>query len=149
MGTNFDVTAILKANVSDFAKGLKEAQMSIQSLKNQTGSSLEKVSNSLSTLGAEAMKLGSALSLGLTVPVASALGGVIKSYADLEQSLGGVETLFKDNGTSAIQLAKKYNITAKEAQNMYDTMEEKGASRCQIKGKSMICTNICLNSCSR
>ena len=128
MGANFDVTAILKANVSDFAMGLKEAQMSIKSLKNQTGSSLDKVSNSLSVIGAEAMKLGSALSIGLTVPVASALGGIIKSYADLEQSLGGVETLFKDNGTSAIQLAKKYNITAKEAQVLYDTMEEKGAS---------------------
>lgn len=128
MGANFDVTAILKANVSDFAMGLKEAQMSIKSLKNQTGSSLDKVSNSLSVIGAEAMKLGSALSIGLTVPVASALGGIVKSYADLEQSLGGVETLFKDNGTSAIQLAKKYNITAKEAQALYDTMEEKGAS---------------------
>lgn len=146
MGTNFDVTAILKANVSDFAKGLKEAQMSIQSLKNQTGSSLEKVSNSLSTLGAEAMKLGSALSLGLTVPVASALGGVIKSYADLEQSLGGVETLFKDNGTSAIQLAKKYNITAKEAQNMYDTMEEKGASVIANANKAFKTAGVSANS---
>lgn len=128
MGANFDVTAILKANVSDFAAGLKEAKMSIQSLKNQTGSSLDKVSNSLSVIGSEAMKLGSALSIGLTVPVASALGGIIKSYADLEQSLGGVETLFKDNGTSAIGLAKKYNITAQEAQNLYDTMEAKGAN---------------------
>lgn len=128
MGANFDVTAILKANVSDFAAGLKEAKMSIQSLKNQTGSSLDKVSNSLSVIGSEAMKLGSALSVGLTVPVAGALGGIIKSYADLEQSLGGVETLFKDNGTSAIGLAKKYNITAQEAQNLYDTMESKGAN---------------------
>mgnify|MGYP000885442785 CR=1 FL=1 len=146
MGANFDVTAILKANVSDFAKGLKEAQMSIQSLKNQTGSSLEKVSNGLSTLGAEAMKLGSALSLGLTVPVASALGGIIKSYADLEQSLGGVETLFKDNGTSAIQLAKKYNITAKEAQAMYDTMEAKGASVIANANKAFKTAGVSANS---
>ena len=94
MGANFDVTAVLKANVTDFSSGLKEAQMSIQSLKNQTGSTLEKVSNGLSTLGAEAMKLGSALSIGLTVPVASALGGIVKSYADLEQSLGGTEVVF-------------------------------------------------------
>lgn len=146
MGANFDVTAILKANVSDFAAGLKEAQMSIQSLKNQTGSSLEKVSNSLSVIGAEALKLGSALSIGLTVPVASALGGVIKSYADLEQSLGGVETLFKDNGTSAIQLAKKYNITAKEAQNLYDTMEEKGASVIANANKAFKTAGVSANS---
>lgn len=128
MGTNFDVTAILKANVSDFSSGMKEAQASLQSLKHQTGSSLDKVSNSLSAVGASAIKLGSGMTVTLTAPVVAGVTGIVKSFADLEQSLGGVETLFKDNGTSAIGLAKKYNITAKEAQAMYDTMEAKGAS---------------------
>ena len=128
MGTNFDVTAILKANVSDFSSGMKEAQASLQSLKNQTGLSLDKVSNSLSAVGASAMKLGSGMTATLTAPAVAGITGIVKSFADLEQSLGGVETLFKDNGTSAIQLAKKYNITAQEAQAMYDTMESKGAS---------------------
>lgn len=128
MGTNFDVTAILKANVSDFARGMKEAQMAFQSMKNQTGSSLDKISNSLSTVGTASMKLGAGMSATLTAPVVAGVTGIVKSFADLEQSLGGVETLFKDNGTSAIGLAKKYNITAKEAQEMYDTMEAKGAS---------------------
>lgn len=128
MGTNFDVTAILKANVSDFSSGMKEAQASLQSLKHQTGSSLDKVSNSLSAVGASAIKLGSGMTATLTAPVVAGVTGIVKSFADLEQSLGGVETLFKDNGTSAIGLAKKYNITAKEAQAMYDTMEAKGAS---------------------
>ena len=128
MGTNFDVTAILKANVSDFSSGMKEAQVSLQSLKHQTGSSLDKVSNSLSAVGASAIKLGSGMTATLTAPVVAGVTGIVKSFADLEQSLGGVETLFKDNGTSAIGLAKKYNITAKEAQALYDTMEEKGAS---------------------
>lgn len=128
MGTNFDVTAILKANVSDFSSGMKEAQASLQSLKHQTGSSLDKVSNSLSAVGASAIKLGSGMTATLTAPTVAGITGIVKSFADLEQSLGGVETLFKDNGTSAIGLAKKYNITAKEAQAMYDTMEAKGAS---------------------
>lgn len=128
MGTNFDVTAILKANVSDFARGMKEAQMAFQSMKNQTGSSLDKISNSLSAVGTASMKLGAGMSATLTAPVVAGVTGIVKSFADLEQSLGGVETLFKDNGTSAIGLAKKYNITAKEAQEMYDTMEAKGAS---------------------
>ena len=128
MGANFDVTAVLKANVTDFSSGLKEAQTSIQNLKSQTSASLDKISNSLSSFGASAMKLGTGLTAGLTAPAVAGVTKIIKSYADLEQSLGGVETLFKDNGTSAIGLAKKYNITAKEAQNMYDTMEEKGSS---------------------
>ena len=128
MGTNFDVTAILKANVSDFARGMKEAQIAFQSMKNQTGSSLDKISNSLSAVGTASMKLGAGMTATLTAPVVAGVTGIVKSFADLEQSLGGVETLFKDNGTSAIGLAKKYNITAKEAQAMYDTMEAKGAS---------------------
>jgi phage-related protein len=128
MGTNFDVTAILKANVSDFARGMKEAQMAFQSMKNQTGSSLDKISNSLSAVGTASMKLGAGMTATLTAPVVAGVTGIVKSFADLEQSLGGVETLFKDNGTSAIGLAKKYNLTAKEAQAMYDTMEAKGAS---------------------
>ena len=128
MGTNFDVTAILKANISDFARGMKEAQMAFQSMKNQTGSSLDKISNSLSAVGTDSMKLGAGMTATLTAPVVAGVTGIVKSFADLEQSLGGVETLFKDNGTSAIGLAKKYNITAKEAQEMYDTMEAKGAS---------------------
>lgn len=128
MGANFDVTAVLKANVTDFSSGLKEAQTSIQNLKSQTSASLDKISDSLSSFGASAMKLGTGLTAGLTAPAVAGVTKIVKSYADLEQSLGGVETLFKDNGTSAIQLAKKYNITAQEAQKMYDTMEEKGAS---------------------
>lgn len=128
MGTNFDVTAILKANVSDFARGMKEAQIAFQSMKNQTGSSLDKISNSLSAVGTASMKLGAGMTATLTAPAVAGITGIVKSFADLEQSLGGVETLFKDNGTSAIGLAKKYNITAKEAQAMYDTMEAKGAS---------------------
>ena len=128
MGANFDVTAVLKANVTDFSSGLKQAQTSIQNLKSQASANLDKVSESLASFGASATKLGGGLTATLTAPTVAGITKIVKSYADLEQSLGGVETLFKDNGTSAIGLAKKYNITAKEAQAMYDTMEAKGAS---------------------
>jgi phage-related protein len=94
MGTNFDVTAVLKANVSDFSSGMKEAQTSLQSLKNQTGLSLEKVSNSLSAVGASAMKLGSGLTATLTAPTVAGITKIVKSYADLEQNLGGTEVVF-------------------------------------------------------
>lgn len=146
MGANFDVTAILKANVTDFSSGLKEAQMSIQNLKSQTSASLDKISDSLSSFGASATKLGAGLSATLTAPTVAGITKIVKSYADLEQSLGGVETLFKDNGTSAIQLAKKYNITAKEAQNMYDTMEEKGASVIANANKAFKTAGVSANS---
>lgn len=103
MGANFDVTAILKANVSDFKSGLKEAQASLESLKNQTGSSLQKLSGTINGIGDSMIKVGAGMTAGFTLPVAGAVGGVIKSFAGLEQALGGVETLFKDSAGTVIK----------------------------------------------
>lgn len=103
MGANFDVTAILKANVSDFKSGLKEAQASLESLKNQTGSSLQKLSGTINGVGDSMLKVGAGMTAGFTLPVAGAVGGVIKSFANLEQALGGVETLFKDSAGTVIK----------------------------------------------
>ena len=94
MGTSFDVTAILKANVKPFNSGMKEAQMTLQSLKNQTGTTLDKLSGSLSAVGTASMKIGAGLTAGLTTPVVGAIGGIVKSFADLEQNLGGTEVVF-------------------------------------------------------
>ncbi len=94
MGATFDVTAILKANVSDFSRGLKEAQMSLESLRNQTGSSLDKVSQSLSTVGSSMFAVGAGMTAGFTVPVVGAIGGIVKSFAELEQNIGGTEVVF-------------------------------------------------------
>lgn len=94
MGANFDVTAVLKANVTDFSSGLKEAQTSIQNLKSQTSASLDKISDSLSSFGASATKLGAGLSATLTAPTVAGITKIVKSYADLEQNLGGTEVVF-------------------------------------------------------
>ena len=146
MGVNFDVTAILKANVSDFSRGLKEAQTSIQSLKQQTGSSFEKIGNSLSTVGMSAMKLGAGLTAGLTTPVVGAVGGVVKSFADLEQSLGGVQTLFKQNGTSVNNLAKEYGMTREEAQRLYKTMADEGTNVIENANRAFKTAGVSANS---
>lgn len=94
MGANFDVTAVLKANVTDFSSGLKEAQTSIQNLKSQASASLDKVSESLSSFGASATKLGAGLTTALTAPTVAGITKIVKSYADLEQNLGGTEVVF-------------------------------------------------------
>lgn len=103
MGVSFDVSAILKADVSDFARGMKEAQASLQSLKNQTGSSLEKLSGTLNNVGGAMMKVGAGMTAGFTLPVVGAIGGVVKSFASLEQAVGGIETMFKGSADTVIK----------------------------------------------
>ena len=56
------------------------------------------------------------------------LTAVIKGYADLEQSLGGVSTLFKQNGSSVNTLARDYGMTRQQAQALYNTMDREGTN---------------------
>lgn len=146
MGAIFDVTAILKANVSDFANGLKEAKMSLQSLQNQSGSSFDKISGSLSAIGGSMMKVGAGMTAGFTAPVVGAVGGVVKSFADLEQSLGGVQTLFKQNGTSVNNLAKEYGMTREEARKLYQTMANDGTNVIENANKAFKTAGVSANS---
>ena len=146
MGVNFDVTAILKANVKPFNSGMKEAQMTLQSLKNQTGTTLDKLSGSLSTVGMSAMKLGAGMTAGLTTPVVGAVGGIVKSFAALEQSLGGAQTLFKQNGTSVNNLAKEYGMTREEAQKLYKTMADEGTNVIENANRAFKTAGVSANS---
>lgn len=47
------------------------------------------------------------------------IGDSVEAYADLEQSIGGVETLFKDNANTVIESAKKAYRTAGISANQY------------------------------
>lgn len=101
----FDVTAVLKANVSNFTSGIKEAQSVFENFQSKSNRTFENVANGFQTAGL-------ALSAGLTAPALAGIGAVVKGYASLEQNLGGTEAVFG-------QFAKSVQNDAK---NAYQTM---------------------------
>lgn len=83
----FDVTAVLKANVSNFTSGIKEAQSVFESFQSKSNRTFEGISSGF-------QKAGTALTAGLTAPTIAGIGAVVKSYASLEQNLGGTQAVF-------------------------------------------------------
>lgn len=83
----FDVTAVLKANASNFISGIKEAQSVFESFQSKSNRTFEAISSGF-------QKAGTALTAGLTAPTIAGIGAVVKSYAGLEQNLGGTEAVF-------------------------------------------------------
>ena len=92
--SSYTVEAILTARTSQFTAGMREAMESVEKFKSTT--------TSLSAIGDAFMDVGNALTAGITAPVAAGVTAIIKSYADLEQAVGGVETLFKDSAATVI-----------------------------------------------
>ena len=97
-----------------------------------------KLKNTSSSLGkgiSTAMK-GGGIAVGA---LSTALGGLVvsatKSYADLEQNIGGVETLFKDSANTVINNAKRAYETAGMSANEYmETVTGFSASLLQSLG---------------
>lgn len=81
-----------------------------------------KLENGLKKVGEIALKVGAELAK-IAIATGTALAGVVaagvKSYADLEQNIGGVETLFKGNADKVIENAKKAYQTAGVSANEY------------------------------
>ena len=81
-----------------------------------------KLENGLKKVGEIALKVGAELAK-IAIATGTALAGVVaagvKSYADLEQNIGGVETLFKNNADKVIENAKKAYQTAGVSANEY------------------------------
>lgn len=89
----------------------------------KTGShDFSKMKESLSKVGDIALGVSKKIAQ-VTAAVGGALAGVVaagvKSYADYEQNLGGVETLFKDSADKVVENAKNAYKTAGVSANEY------------------------------
>lgn len=82
--------------------------------------------------------IGSAFVKGATVAggaLAGMIGASIKGYADLEQSIGGVETLFKESANTVIANSKKaYETAGLDANSYMEQVTSYSASLLQSLG---------------
>lgn len=77
----------------------KEADKGLDNVTNKAKS----VSKVLEGIGSAMQKAGTVMSAAITAPVIGAITASIKSFADLEQAIGGIETMFKGSANKVIK----------------------------------------------
>ena len=85
-----------------------------------------KLSNAFDKIGSAAVKVGKAVATGFGV-AATAMGTIttmaVKNYADYEQLVGGVETLFGAGGKSLGEYAASVGQSVSQAKKEYDSLK--------------------------
>ena len=108
--------------------GLKGVDKTKKDLKDTTNTAKEessKIEKAVNKTGEIASKVGKAATVGATA-AATAIGTitkfVIQHYAEYEQLVGGVETLFGAQGLSLKEYAKSIGETVGQAKEKYDQL---------------------------
>lgn len=78
------LTVKVGANLSEFERKMSQLQ------------------SKMDGLGKSMQNMGAGMFKGITLPVAAAVAASVKSFADLEQAQGGIETMFKNSADSVI-----------------------------------------------
>ena len=122
----------------EISKGESALKNMNKELKESSKVNLEGLKNGLKKVGEVALDVTKKL-LQVSAAVGTALAGVVaagvKSYADLEQNIGGIETLFKDSSNAVIENAKNAWQTAGLSANQYmETVTSFSASLLQSLG---------------
>ena len=103
---------VAQATVS-IVPNLKGAQQKIA-----TDLGIDKVGNNAGDSLSKAL-LGKIITLGIGVAIGKMIGDTLSAGADLQQSLGGIETLFKDNADVVKNYASQAYKTAGVSMNDY------------------------------
>lgn len=126
MGDYTKLTDAQKSSYNALSLEIAKGESSLRSMKGElqqtSGIKLDGLKNALSAVGSVALSVAKTVAK-ITVAVGGALAGAVaagvKSYAEYEQSLGGVETLFKENADKVVKNAKNAWKTAGVSANEY------------------------------
>ena len=103
MATNMGrAVGFLDLDISNFKKGFqdagKQAEDAFKKIRENVGSMGETFQN----VGGKMSDLGETMTKGITLPVVAAVTASMKQFANYEQAIGGIETMFKDTASSVI-----------------------------------------------
>ena len=128
----FDVEAVLKANVSQFSSGIKEAESMFDSLLNKSNSTMDKLSNGISVAG----KAMTGIGLGATAIGVSAAKGFGEFQMNLNKAAvvaGGTSKNINELADVANRMGAELPISANEAAQAMIEMAQNGADLDKIK----------------
>lgn len=135
---DYTLSAKVTADISSLEKSFKSAQDSAKSLQksldsldsgsafknlgsslDNVGSKISSVGDSISAVSDKVSSVGDSMTAMFTAPIAAGLTSIVSATADIEQSIGGVETLFKDSAGTVIANAKQAFSTVGVSANQY------------------------------
>ena len=126
MGAYNSLTDEQKENYRALTTEISKSQSAIKQMNDElkkTGSiDLSKIGSTLKKVGniaGEVVKKVGQVVAGVSTALAGVVTAGVKSYADLEQNVGGVETLFGDSAQKVIKNAQKAYETAGVSANEY------------------------------
>lgn len=97
--SNFDLVATLRANVSDFTKGMKDARDQINDLSKQ--------SERLTKMGDSFKKTGKKMTAGLTLPLVGLATMAVRTGMQYETSMSNVQAI---SGATADEMVKLESV---------------------------------------
>ena len=128
----FDVEAVLKANVTQFSSGIKEAESMFDSLLNKSNSTMDKLANGISIAGKAITGIG----LGTTAIGVSAAKGFGEFQMNLNKAAvvaGGTSKNINELADVANRMGAELPISANEAAQAMIEMAQNGADLNKIK----------------
>ena len=124
MATLFDLQAVIRLDSDQFENGVKKAEKSGSSLATSLKSGL-----------ATAAKVGAAAVGAAATAIGALTTAAVNNYAEYEQLVGGVETLFKNSADTVMGYAENAYKTAGLSANEYmSTVTSFSASLLQSLG---------------
>lgn len=128
----YNVEAVLKANVTQFSRGIKEAESMFDSLLNKSNSTMDKLASGISVAG----KAMTGIGLGTTAIGVSAAKGFGEFQMNLNKAAvvaGGTSKNINELADVANRMGAELPISANEAAQAMIEMAQNGADLNKIK----------------